>query len=597
MSVTLLHRLNEWAIEAPDSAAQSVKRGGEWKSISAKDFNDRVYYLALYLESRGFGPQDLSAILAFNSPEWVTQELAIVLLGGKSAGLYPNSTQKDIHYILNHTEARVLGVQDKTYFKKIVGSDGSTSLPERIELVIVYDNDTSISPKAVAYETAIAEGKKIADSGKAKSHEDYLAKLDPKAAAYLIYTSGTTGNPKGAMLSNDNFCYTSDVVVKHWNLPKNGSIFSFLPLCHVAEKIQNIGVGITQRYTANFCTKFEAVSIELPEVKPTLLLCVPRLWEKMMESVNNKIARAPAKKKKLAQWALAVGKRVSEAKYAGKFPALADIPQYILADKLVLSKIREAAGLSNVYAAASGAAALAPHITKWFRSIGIEINEDFGQTESTGCICMTVPGKDCAGTVGVPLPSTEFKIAEDGEIICRGRHVFVGYFKDAESTKNTVDEQGWLHTGDLGVVNEQGMVQVRGRKKEILKTSGGKMVAPLPIEEEIKEADMISQVCIVGDGRKYLSALITLAEVPLSEVKVKPNSVTGEVVTDTLVITEVKRKIDDVNKRLASYEQIKKFTVLGREFSIEDGEMTPTLKMKRNVIEKRFQNVIDRMYQ
>lgn len=597
MSTTLLHRLNDWAKEAPDSAAQRMKRGGEWKSISAKEFNDRVYYLALYLESRGFSSNDLSAIFAFNSPEWVTQEFAIVLLGGKSAGLYPNSTTKDVHYILNHTEARILGIQDKAYYKKMVGADGSTPIPDRVELVLMFDGDTSLHPKAVAYETAIAEGKKIAESGKAKSREDYLAKLDPKAPAYLIYTSGTTGNPKGAMLSNENFCFTSDVVVKHWKLTKGGSIFSFLPLCHVAEKIQNIGVGVSQQYTANFCTKFEAVSIELPEVKPTLLLCVPRLWEKMMESVNNKIARAPEKKKKMALWALAVGQRVADAKYVGKFPSLMDIPQHVLAEKLVLSKIRAAAGLSNITAAASGAAALAPHITKWFRALGVEINEDFGQTESTGCICMTVPGKDCAGTVGIPLPETEFKIAEDGEILCRGRHVFVGYFKDPESTKNTVDEQGWLHTGDLGTINEQGMVQIRGRKKEILKTSGGKMVAPLPIEEEIKAADLISQVCIVGDGRKYLSALITLSEVPLSEVKTKPNFVQGETITDSETLSQVKKCVDIVNKKLASYEQIKKFTVIGREFSIEDGEMTPTLKMKRNVIEKRFQNVIDRMYQ
>jgi long-chain acyl-CoA synthetase len=235
-------------------------------------------------------------------------------------------------------------------------------------------------------------------------------------------------------------------------------------------------------------------------------------------------------------------------------------------------------------------------VAKWFRSLQLEILEDYGQTESTGVICMTIPGKECAGTVGTPVPGLEFKLAEDGEILTRGKHVFVGYFKDEAATRATLEE-GWLHTGDLGEWTESKMIRIRGRKKEIMKTSGGKMVAPLPIEERIKTAEIVSQVCMVGDNRKYFSAIVTLVEPVILELQKQKNAITSEgIVTDSSVLKKVEAEVKRVNAELASFEQIKRFTVLGREFSIAEGEMTPTLKMKRSVIESRFKEVIDSMY-
>ncbi len=596
---SVLHRLVDWAQTAPDSPAQRFKVNGEWRTISAREYRDRVYHLALFLESRGFQPGEASAILSYNSPEWVHVDLAAMLAGMLSAGLYPNSSPKDIQYILNHTGATLLSVQNKDYFKKITGGEkGEYSVPERIKLILVFDGDTSISPKAVSYETALAEGRKIAAERKdAAQLGKLLSKIDPKAGAFLIYTSGTTGNPKGALLSHDNLTYTSDIVSRYWKLPSaRGTMFSFLPLCHIAEKLQSVGVGITQRYTVSFCTKFDNVATELVEVQPTLLLCVPRLWEKMMEGVQNKLKRGKGAKKQLALWALSVGERVAAARYSGQTPSPVDLLQLKLADKLVIGKIREALGLAKAEVLASGAAPLGPHVSKWFRSIGLEILEDFGQTESSGVICMTEAGVESAGTVGRPVPGLDFKLAEDGEILTRGRHVFVGYFKDDDSTSATL-AGGWLHTGDLGVLNEKGLVQIRGRKKEVLKTSGGKMIAPVPIEEKLKAAELISQVCIVGDGRKYISALITLSESALAEFKGRGGKSDGLVVTDSETLSQVKGELDQLNRSLAQFEQLKKFTVLSREFSIEDGEMTPTLKMKRNVIESRFKDIIDRMYQ
>ncbi len=594
---TILHRLKEWADARPNSPAQGYKKGEQWRMLTAREYCDRVHHLALFFESKGITKDDIGTIFAYNSPEWVHADLAMLLLGGKSAGLYPNSTSKDVLYILNHTESRLLSVQNAEYFQKLTAGEQAIEIPERIEMILVFDGDCSISPKAISYEAAIAEGRRIAESGKGRSLQQMLDALDPMAAAFMIYTSGTTGNPKGALLSHDNMVYTADRIRDYWRLPEEGRLFSFLPLCHIAEKLQNIGAGITMQYQVSFATKFEKVSTELAEVEPTLLLSVPRLWEKMVEGVRAKLEKAPPARRKLAEWAMATGTRCSEIQLAGRPLPILDLAQLKLADKLVLGKVRKALGLGQALTLASGAAALPAYVSKWFRSIGLEILEDYGQTETTGVVCMTEPGVDSAGTVGKPVPGMEFKLAEDGEMLTRGRHVFIGYYKDEEGTKATFDEEGWLLTGDLADITSRGLVKIRGRKKEVMKTSGGKMIAPLPIEEKIKVHPMVSQVCLVGDNRKFISALVTLGEGTLAELKERPSGSDGRVVSDQAIVGAVRSHVDSVNSELANFEQVKKITILAQEFSIEAGEMTPTLKMKRNIIETRYKDLIDQMYE
>jgi long-chain acyl-CoA synthetase len=266
-----------------------------------------------------------------------------------------------------------------------------------------------------------------------------------------------------------------------------------------------------------------------------------------------------------------------------------------LANRLVLSPIRNALGLGKARTLAAGAAALPSHVFHWFRSIGLEILEDYGQTESTGVICMAEKGVDCSGSVGKAVAGLEVALAEDGEILTRGRHVFKGYLKDEASTEQVL-RNGWLHTGDLARQDDRGYFRIQGRKKEVLKTSGGKMVAPLPIEEALRASPVISQVCLVGDGRKYLSALITLSENRMSQFKQRFDSSRQPVITAPEITQEVQKYIDQLNASLASYEQIKKFAVLAREFSVQEGEMTPTLKIKRNVIESHYKDVIEQFY-
>jgi long-chain acyl-CoA synthetase len=593
---TILHSLVEWAEKDPSAVAQRYFENGEWKPITAREYADRVYALALFLESRGMTTQDVSAIVSYNCPEWVHCDLAPMLIGAKSSGVYPNSTSKDINYILEHTETRFLFIQNKEYFKKIVGDAGEAGLPSRIQMVLVFDGDTSISSKAVCYKEAIAEGKRLAAQPQSKKLSQYLAAIQPKNGAFLIYTSGTTGNPKAAILSHDNLYFAIQVVQKRWELQEGGeSVFSFLPLCHIAEKLQNIGAGVYLHYTVTFATRFDHVAKELPEVTPSLLLCVPRLWEKMMEGVLKKVGEAKGLKKEMAEWALRIGARVEEAHISGESVSIRDRVQHQLADRLVLNNIRQALGLSGCRVAASGAAVLPIHVCRWFRSLGIEIVEDYGQTETAGVLCLTERNVDSAGTVGKPADDTEFKIAADGEIMTKGRHVFLGYYKDEAATA-AVFKDGWLCTGDLGEITERGLVRILGRKREVMKTSGGKMIAPLPIEEALKSSPIISQVCMVGDGRKFPAALITLSEAKLAEVR-NAGHLNGDVVTEPAIVNEVKKYVDELNASLAGFEQIKKFAILSREFSIDEGEMTPTLKMKRNVIEIRFRAIIERFYE
>ena len=599
---TILHRLDSWADTQPNSVAQRFKKDGKWVPISAEEYANRVYWLALFLDSKGMTQEDIGTILAYNSPQWVHMDLAALLLGAKSAGLYPNSAPKDLHYVLNHTESRFLAVGGKDYFNKVIAEN--RAVPERIKLILSFDDDISFSPLAVGYTDAIETGKKIAQKKETLSRKEYLARLNPTAGAFMIYTSGTTGNPKGALISHENLVFTIDNAAHYWGLKLGeASLFSFLPLCHIAEKVQNVGAGILLRFPVSFCTAFDNISKELPEVQPGLLLCVPRLWEKMMEGVLKKVDASPPNKKRLVNWAFGVGERIADAKYSNKSAGFLDQILYKIADLLVLSKIREALGLAQAKVLVSGAAPLPSHVCKWFRKLGLEISEVFGQTESTGIICLTLKGVDCAGTVGKAVPGIEVKIAEDGEIVTRGKHVFVGYFKDATGTSQVLEgdshlnfDEKWLHTGDLAEYDSNKMIRIRGRKKEIMKTSGGKMVAPAPIEDALKAAPIISQVCMVGDGKKYLSALITLSEGKMEEIKNLNKNHEGLTLTYPELIHEVGNYVETLNSQLASFERIKKFAILSREFSVADGEMTPTLKMKRSVIETRFKDVIEGMY-
>jgi long-chain acyl-CoA synthetase len=597
MSDTLLHRLLHWAESSPNAVAQYFKANGKWHSITAREVLDRVFWIGLYLEHKGFRPEEVGCIISYNSPEWVQTELALTLMRGISAGLYPNATPREMGYILKFTDTRFLFLQNKETYEKLLADEGARKVLEDAVCILVFQGDAQFHPKAVSFESALIQGQRLALADGKQNFPSLLKSLDEKKPAFMIFTSGTTGTPKGAMLSHENLCFASDVVVQHWNLPPQGkgTMFSFLPLSHIAEKLQNVGVSVSRQYAVSYCSKFESVSVELPEVQPTLLVCVPRVWEKMMEGVMKKIEQAPPLRKHLALWALSVTEKVKEARLVGSPLGFSDLIQVALAEKLVIGKIKEALGLKRAAWLASGAAPLPAYVSRWFWGLGLEVLEDYGQTETSAIIAMTVPGVSCLGTVGQAPEGIEVKLAPDGEILARGKHVFVGYYKDPENTAKTFDGE-WLKTGDLGAFDERGFLRIRGRKKEVIKTSGGKMVAPLPIEEKIRSCPLVAHVCMVGEGRKYLAAIVTLHEDLQKALIQKPDAVSGDRFVHKETLDGIQSAIDEVNKGLASFEKIKRFVVLSREFSIQSGELTPTLKMKRHVIESKCKGVIDSIY-
>lgn len=591
---TILHRIAQWANERPTDVAQRYKPGfaktGDWVSITVTQMKENITYLAAYFESLGMAKSDIGIIFSYNCPQWVQVEHAYNLIQAISGGLYPNAPLKDIQYILNLSLPKVVAIQDKKYFAKM----GAENIPNSVQTIIVFDGDTSFHPKAISFEKALELGRKNLGSN---TYEKYLNKINEKDGAYLIFTSGTTGEPKGAILSHDNLAFTSDMTIKHWDLELGkGNLFSFLPLCHIAEKLQNLGVGVTGRFPVTFSSRMEYLMQELPDVAPTLLLCVPRVWEKIMDGVQLKIEKMTGVQKILVNWALVVGEKYAQKKYAKQMISPWTTFTRMLAEKLVLHKIKATIGIQNVTKGASGSAALPAFVSKWYQSLGIEILEDYGQTESTGVACMTQPGVESSGTVGIAVTGTELKIVEDGEIWTRGRHIFIGYLKNDQATKDVMTEDGWLKTGDLGEVTPKGLIRIKGRKKEIMKTSGGKMIAPVPIESQIRQSPLISQACMVGDGRKYFSALITLSENVLNELKTK-GLINGKAyITEADINAKIKKHLDSVNKNLASYEKIKYFKILTKDFTVDAGEMTPTLKMKRAVIENNYKDVVDEMY-
>ncbi len=591
---TILHRIAKWADESPSDIAQRYKPGfaktGDWVSITVSQMKENITHLASYFETLGMGKSDIGIIFSYNCPQWVQTENAFNLIQSISGGLYPNAPLKDIQYILNLSQPKVIAVQDKKYFAKM----GAENIPNSVQAILVYDGETSFHPKAISYEKALEIGRKNLGT---KSFSNYLSKINEKDGAYLIFTSGTTGEPKGAILSHDNLAFTADMTIEHWKLELGkGNLFSFLPLCHIAEKLQNLGVGITGRFPVTFSSRMEYLMQELPDVTPSLLLCVPRVWEKIMEGVQSKIEKMSGVQKALVQWALKVGARYASKKYAKQFIDPWTAFTRMLAEKLVLQKIKSTIGIQKVTKGASGSAALASFVSKWYQAIGIEILEDYGQTESTGVVCMTQPGVESSGTVGVAVTGTELKIVEDGEIWTRGRHIFIGYLKNEQATKDTMTEDGWLKTGDLGEMTAKGLIRIKGRKKEIMKTSGGKMIAPVPIENQIRQSPLISQACMVGDGRKYFSALITLSESVLNDLKTTGKINGKAYITDSEINSKIKSHIDSINKSLGNYEKIKYFKILAKDFTIDAGEMTPTLKMKRNIIENNYRAVVDEMY-
>jgi len=549
--------------------AYKVEKDGEWHDISWEEARQAVDELANGLLALGVGKGDAFGILARTTLEWVLFDFALGSIGAIGAGIYPSLPPKDCAYVLDHSDAVGVLVEDETQRAKIEAE--RENLPKLRQVLTFADLDD-----------LRARGRAHAESNP-DALEEARSSIGEDDLFTYIYTSGTTGPPKACMITHRNYYEMVGAVddVPQFIGPDD-MILLYLPLAHNFGRCLHLLAAYVGA-TVAFCPDPMRVAEVAPVVKPTVLPSVPRVFEKVHTAVQASFDEATGVKRRLIDWALGVGKRVSELQQRGDPVPSALAFQHRIADKLVYSKVKERLG-GRLRLPISGGAPLAKEIAEFFHAIDILIIEGYGQTECTTASNVNMPTAFRFGTVGPSIPGIEVKTAGDGEILVRGPNVFAGYYKDEGATREVVDSEGWLHTGDVGHI-EDGFLTITDRKKDIIITAGGKNVAPQNIENALKTSKYVSQALVIGDRRPFLTALITLDE-----------SETEKLDEGADVRALIQEVVDDVNRDKASFEQVKRFTILPRDFSAELDEVTPTLKLKRKVCAEHFADEIDALY-
>jgi long-chain acyl-CoA synthetase len=584
---TIPRRLQQQAKSRPDAPAFHEKKHGAWVQMTYRAYEASVRRAGKALLAVGFEKGSTVAILGFNRPEWVILDVAAMSVGGAPAGIYTTCSPEEVWYIIHHAESPVVLVEDEAQWKKV--EQELSRLPKLRHVVFMRGAKVPEHPIALSWEAFLEKGDAVADA----RFDERLDALEPAGLATLIYTSGTTGPPKGVMLSHANLAWTAQKAAELVGGRASDRSLSYLPLSHIAEQTFSIHGPITQGSAVYFAESLEKVPDNLKEVQPTLFFGVPRIWEKFHAAIAGKLAQAKGVKKAIASLAMATGREVNAVKNEGGTPgALLDL-RYRIAQKLVFSKLKPAIGLGSARVCVSGAAPIAREVLEFFSALDVVIYEVYGQSEDTGPTSFNRPGRTRLGSVGPAIPGVEVKIAPDGEILVRGPNVFLGYYKEPEATAEALVD-GWLHSGDLGSFDDAGFLHITGRKKEIIITAGGKNIAPKNIEAGLKNHPIVSEAVVIGDRRKYLTALVTLD--PEAKERFLKERNLGDGDGHDALRQEVQKAVDDVNTRLARVETVKKFFILPRPLSIEHGELTPTLKVKRQAVNRNFSSEIEGMY-
>ncbi len=580
---TIPHRVLRQAIEKPSTIAYQAKVNGRWQPTTWKTYVDQIRSAARAMIALGLPRGGKVTILGFNRPEWVIFDHAAMMAGGCPAGIYTTCSAEEVQYIVHHSESLLVLVENEDQLAKIRAKRAELPL---LQWIVVMKGGTVTGSDVLSWEDFLAKGESTPDA----VLDQRVDALQDDDLATLIYTSGTTGPPKGVMLSHKNLAWTSQCLLDMGGRRTDDVTLSYLPLSHIAEQMCTIHMPATTGATVYFAEALDKVPDNLKDARPTVFFGVPRIWEKFHAVLAGKLAEATGGKKKLVDWARRVCGQVNAHRFRGEpLPKLLDL-QYKLANRIVISKIKQALGFDRVVELFSGAAPIAPDVLEFFSSLDLPIKEIYGQSEDTGPTSCNLPGKTKLGTVGPPIPGIEVKIAEDGEILVRGPHVFLGYYKEREATDETLKD-GWLCSGDLGAFDAEGFLSITGRKKEIIITAGGKNIAPKNIEAMIKQSPLVGEAVVIGDRRKYLTALVTLDE-PAAR-KLLPS---GDLTQAPEIRSTIQAKIDEVNQALARVEQIKKFVILPSAFGIDTGELTPTMKIKRKVVAQKYAREIDSMY-
>ena len=569
---------------------------GIWQSTSWTQYGERARFVGMGLVKLGLKRGDVVSVLAETVPEWLYADMGTMGAGGVTNGIYPTDSSKQVEYILADSRSRFLFVEDDEQLDKFL--DVRVRCPDVLK-AFVFDmeglSDFS-DPQVMPFDELLELGRGH-DAANPGLWEQLVAASKAEELALLVYTSGTTGPPKGSMLAHRNVIFqimNADAFVPM--LP-NGEQLAFLPLCHIAERTFTTFLPLRSGAVANFAESIETVSDNVREVAPTLFFAVPRIWERFYSGIAIRMKEATWIGRTAYRWALGIGLKVAEAEIEGRTPSPLLRMAYRVADFLVLDNIKRAIGMHRIRYAGTGAAPIAPDLIKWYRALGVDMREVYGQTENCG-IATGMPDRIKLGTVGKVAPATEVKISAEGEILLKGPHVFMGYLNQPDKTAETVRD-GWLHTGDVGFVDNEGYLKITDRMKDIIITAGGKNITPSEIENQLKFSPYISDAVVIGDRRKYLSCLVMIDYDNVSKYAQDENvpfTDFASLCRATEINALIQAEIEKVNREVARVETIKQFRLIEQQLTAEDEELTPTMKLRRKFVNEKYKTMIDGMY-
>ena len=566
------------------------KQGGAWRAVSSDELRAAVEETAMGLASLGLVKGDHVAILSENRPEWAFADMAVLALGGADVPIYPSLPTAQVRYILADSEAKAVFVSNATQAAKVAEVRGGL---EGLKHVIAFEPVAG----ALSLDDLRSRGREALAKEK-DAVRTRAARVSASDLATIIYTSGTTGDPKGVMLTHRNLVSNALAAAKAFpQLQPDWTCLSFLPLCHVFERTAGHNLMLHAGATIAYAESVERVADNMVETKPQIMSSVPRLYEKMYGRVHEKVAKDPKWRQGLFRWALSVGRAGFEARVAKRSPGPLLALKLAIADRLVFSRIKERTG-GRLKLFISGGAPLSREIAEFFGSADILICEGYGLTETSPVITCNRPDNVRPGSVGLPIEDVELKIAEDGEILTRGPHVMQGYYKKPEATREAIDPAGYFHTGDLGHVDADGFLVITDRKKDLIVTSGGKNIAPQPIENRLKANRFFSEVVMIGNKRNFAAALV-VPNYELLSGWAKEKGIEGsreELVKKPEVVAHYLQLVREMTDDLAQFEKIKKVALLPKELTQAAGELTPTYKVKRRVVEERYKDLIDDLY-
>lgn len=590
---TCIERFLKRAKTSSQESAYYSKRNGSYQATSWGELGRQVESFAKGLISLGFREGQTLAILSSNRPEWLMAALAAQAAHGVCAGIYNSCSPEEILHILAHCEAPFLVVENGKRFREQIEPILS-QLSSLNKVILIQSDDTEHGDQILTFSQVMEKGTCIAP----KVLSERTARIRPEGVATLIYTSGTTGPAKAVMLSHRSIYWTVSTCVKMFELSEADRMISYLPLAHIAEQMFSLYVPIYSGMKLYFAESMDRLPENLKEVQPTLFFGVPRVYEKFHAKILPKLEAATGFQAKVLKFAQKTSQIYWDLEHHNLPISLITKARMALARKLVFDKLKLLLGLNQVRACVTGAAPLSKDIISFFTGLDLPIYEVYGQSEDCGPTTFNAPRATRIGTVGKPLPGLQIKIEKDGEICVKGPNVFKGYLKDEAATAETLKD-GWLHSGDIGNLDSEGYLCVTDRKKDLLITAGGKNISPQNLEGMLKQIPLINLAVVIGDQKKYLSALLTpnLEALDLfsKEHALEANTL-ADLVKHPKVLAEIQNRIDKMNQTLASVEQIKRFSLLPEDFSIEHGELTPTMKIKRKVINSRYQDQIAALY-